>query len=92
MLHACIGGEGVKKGQKTACALLECPLIIHAYYTCLLIFFSQIDITWFPFDDQECNMKFGSWTYQTHQLDIKLIYPEAELSEYRTNGVRQYYY
>ena len=36
-------------------------------------------------------MKFGSWTYQTHQLDIKLIYPEAELSEYRTNGVRQYY-
>ena len=25
MLHACIGGEGVKEGQKTACALLECP-------------------------------------------------------------------
>ena len=25
VLYACIGGEGVKKGQKTACALLECP-------------------------------------------------------------------
>ena len=23
----------------------------------------QIDITWFPFDDQNCEMKFGSWTY-----------------------------
>ena len=23
----------------------------------------KIDITWFPFDDQDCNMKFGSWTY-----------------------------
>ena len=23
----------------------------------------KIDITWFPFDDQECDMKFGSWTY-----------------------------
>ena len=23
----------------------------------------QIDITWFPFDDQNCDMKFGSWTY-----------------------------
>lgn len=23
----------------------------------------QIDITWFPFDDQDCEMKFGSWTY-----------------------------
>ena len=22
-----------------------------------------IDITWFPFDDQSCEMKFGSWTY-----------------------------
>ena len=22
-----------------------------------------IDITWFPFDDQNCDMKFGSWTY-----------------------------
>ena len=23
----------------------------------------KIDITWFPFDDQDCEMKFGSWTY-----------------------------
>ena len=23
----------------------------------------KIDITWFPFDDQKCDLKFGSWTY-----------------------------
>ena len=23
----------------------------------------KIDITWFPFDEQSCAMKFGSWTY-----------------------------
>ena len=23
----------------------------------------KIDITWFPFDDQSCDLKFGSWTY-----------------------------
>ena len=23
----------------------------------------KIDITWFPFDEQTCDMKFGSWTY-----------------------------
>ena len=23
----------------------------------------KIDITWFPFDDQLCDLKFGSWTY-----------------------------
>uniref|UniRef100_A0A1A9V1B9 Neurotransmitter-gated ion-channel ligand-binding domain-containing protein n=1 Tax=Glossina austeni TaxID=7395 RepID=A0A1A9V1B9_GLOAU len=27
----------------------------------------KIDITWFPFDDQHCEMKFGSWTYDGNQ-------------------------
>jgi len=30
----------------------------------------QIDITNFPFDIQECNLKFGSWTYDGFKLDI----------------------
>ena len=29
-----------------------------------------IDITNFPFDIQNCSMKFGSWTYDGHKLDI----------------------
>lgn len=28
----------------------------------------KIDITWFPFDDQKCEMKFGSWTYDGFQV------------------------
>lgn len=28
----------------------------------------KIDITWFPFDDQRCEMKFGSWTYDGLQV------------------------
>lgn len=28
----------------------------------------KIDITWFPFDDQKCDMKFGSWTYDGFQV------------------------
>lgn len=28
----------------------------------------KIDITWFPFDDQKCEMKFGSWTYDGLQV------------------------
>ena len=37
----------------------------------------KIDITWFPFDDQDCEMKFGSWTYdggkvrQRHAVRIR---------------------
>ena len=30
----------------------------------------QIDITYFPFDDQKCHMKFGSWTYDGFQVTI----------------------
>ena len=33
--------------------------------------FYQIDITWFPFDDQNCTMKFGSWTYKLDSLNIQ---------------------
>jgi len=29
----------------------------------------KIDITWFPFDDQKCDMKFGSWTYDGFQVN-----------------------
>lgn len=31
----------------------------------------KIDITWFPFDDQHCEMKFGSWTYDGNQVRQK---------------------
>uniref|UniRef100_A0A182MZV9 Neurotransmitter-gated ion-channel ligand-binding domain-containing protein n=1 Tax=Anopheles dirus TaxID=7168 RepID=A0A182MZV9_9DIPT len=32
----------------------------------------KIDITWFPFDDQRCEMKFGSWTYDGFQVGCLL--------------------
>jgi len=32
----------------------------------------KIDITWFPFDDQLCEMKFGSWTYDSRGIDLQL--------------------
>ncbi|XP_071749437.1 neuronal acetylcholine receptor subunit alpha-7 isoform X2 [Lepeophtheirus salmonis] len=32
----------------------------------------KIDITWFPFDDQKCELKFGSWTYSGWKLDLTL--------------------
>ncbi|KFD56985.1 hypothetical protein M513_02242 [Trichuris suis] len=30
----------------------------------------KIDITWFPFDDQKCTLKFGSWTYSGYQINL----------------------
>uniref|UniRef100_A0A183CBU1 Nicotinic acetylcholine receptor alpha subunit n=1 Tax=Globodera pallida TaxID=36090 RepID=A0A183CBU1_GLOPA len=31
----------------------------------------QIDVEWFPFDAQTCEMKFGSWTYGGMEVDLK---------------------
>ncbi|XP_033334149.1 nicotinic acetylcholine receptor alpha6 isoform X1 [Megalopta genalis] len=47
----------------------------------------KIDITWFPFDDQHCDMKFGSWTYDGNQLDLVLNSDEGgDLSDFIMNG------
>ena len=30
----------------------------------------KVDVTYFPFDDQECFMKFGSWSFDISKLDL----------------------
>jgi len=37
----------------------------------------EINVEWFPFDEQNCDMKFGSWTYDAKQVDLKHINQEA---------------
>ena len=34
----------------------------------------KIDITWFPFDDQKCDLKFGSWTYNGWKVWCSYLY------------------
>nr|AJV88491.1 nicotinic acetylcholine receptor subunit alpha 6 isoform 3a8b [Bovicola ovis] len=49
----------------------------------------KMDITWFPFDDQHCDMKFGSWTYDGNQLDLVLKAEDggaSDLSDFISNG------
>ncbi|XP_023345770.1 acetylcholine receptor subunit beta-like 2 [Eurytemora carolleeae] len=36
----------------------------------------QINVEWFPFDEQSCDMKFGSWTYDGNQVDLKHMHQE----------------
>ncbi|VEL33078.1 unnamed protein product, partial [Protopolystoma xenopodis] len=33
----------------------------------------QIDVEFFPYDEQVCSMKFGSWTYDGGKVDLKHI-------------------
>lgn len=44
----------------------------------------HIDVRWFPFDVQRCDLKFGSWTYGGWSLDLQMI--EADITGYIANG------
>ncbi|XP_066557743.1 neuronal acetylcholine receptor subunit alpha-5 [Amia ocellicauda] len=45
-----------------------------------------IDVTFFPFDLQNCSMKFGSWTYDGTQVDIILEDFHVDKRDYFDNG------
>ncbi|KAF7491692.1 Acetylcholine receptor subunit beta-like 2 [Sarcoptes scabiei] len=36
----------------------------------------KIDVQYFPFDEQSCLMKFASWTYDGHEVDIRHVKQE----------------
>ncbi|XP_026990746.1 neuronal acetylcholine receptor subunit alpha-7 [Tachysurus fulvidraco] len=43
-----------------------------------------IDVRWFPFDVQKCDLKFGSWTHNGWLLDLQMR--EVDISAYIPNG------
>ncbi|CAG9535121.1 unnamed protein product [Cercopithifilaria johnstoni] len=44
----------------------------------------QIDVRWFPFDEQQCYFKFGSWTYSDDLLNLEFLDGKAHY-ELETN-------
>lgn len=46
----------------------------------------EINIQNFPFDEQKCWLKFGSWTYDDSKINLTVMYDEAQLDTYIPNG------
>lgn len=46
----------------------------------------KMDITYFPFDDQICLLKLGSWAYDGFQVDVMNRTTDIDLSNYVDNG------
>ncbi|EYC40298.1 hypothetical protein Y032_0620g740 [Ancylostoma ceylanicum] len=46
----------------------------------------RIAVAWFPFDLQECFMKFGSWTFDGTKLNLEVDQNGFDLSSYTPNG------
>ncbi|XP_037953579.1 acetylcholine receptor subunit alpha-like 2 [Teleopsis dalmanni] len=53
----------------------------------------EIDVRYFPFDQQTCFMKFGSWTYDGDQIDLKHINQKNDKDNKVEVGIdlREYY-
>ena len=46
----------------------------------------KIDVRYFPFDQQECIMKFGSWTYDGDLIDLIPMACKVDLEDYWESG------
>ncbi|XP_048087769.1 neuronal acetylcholine receptor subunit alpha-9-II [Alosa alosa] len=44
-----------------------------------------VDVAYFPFDHQQCNLTFGSWTYNGNQVDIIMGMNSGDLSDFVEN-------
>uniref|UniRef100_A0A8D1W7V0 Neuronal acetylcholine receptor subunit beta-3 n=2 Tax=Sus scrofa TaxID=9823 RepID=A0A8D1W7V0_PIG len=45
-----------------------------------------MDVTFFPFDRQNCSMKFGSWTYDGTMVDLVLVDENVDRKDFFDNG------
>ena len=46
----------------------------------------EINVEFFPFDEQSCTMKFASWTYDGDQVNLMNSANMTDLSNYVANG------
>ncbi|CAF2385094.1 unnamed protein product [Rotaria sp. Silwood2] len=78
--------EDYTQGYMQALAMIDSngtvfwPPIVKFRSTC------KIDITWFPFDDQLCFLKFGSWTYDSTQIILTNRSESVDTANYVDNG------
>lgn len=45
----------------------------------------KVDVSYFPFDGQQCRLTFGSWTYNGNQIDILNAMDTGDLTDFVEN-------
>uniref|UniRef100_A0A803YCT2 Cholinergic receptor nicotinic alpha 10 subunit n=1 Tax=Meleagris gallopavo TaxID=9103 RepID=A0A803YCT2_MELGA len=45
----------------------------------------KVDVSYFPFDGQQCHLTFGSWTYNGNQIDLRNRLDTGDLTDFVEN-------
>ncbi|OXB51182.1 hypothetical protein ASZ78_012556, partial [Callipepla squamata] len=45
----------------------------------------KVDVSYFPFDGQQCHLTFGSWTYNGNQIDLHNRLDTGDLTDFVEN-------
>ncbi|XP_068787361.1 neuronal acetylcholine receptor subunit alpha-10 isoform X2 [Struthio camelus] len=45
----------------------------------------KVDVSFFPFDEQQCHLTFGSWTYNGNQIDLHNRLDTGDLTDFVEN-------
>ncbi|KAF2894306.1 hypothetical protein ILUMI_11868 [Ignelater luminosus] len=85
MLYNSATGSSVNHLGGTHCVVKENGEIIWVPPT-LLVALCDFNLRYWPFDTQTCSLKFGSWTYDGSEIDIKNFDPSTDLSMIVQNG------
>ena len=56
----------------------QVPVVVHSV--------CKLDVSRFPFDTQVCNLTFGSWAYDGHELNLSEATKAVDLGSYITHG------
>ena len=73
MSYSCFSADDFTTGYMPSNAMVSNQGEIFWSPPARLLSSCKVDITYFPFDDQTCDLKFGSWTYEQAQVKQMMI-------------------
>ncbi|KAJ7390922.1 hypothetical protein OS493_020942 [Desmophyllum pertusum] len=75
-------GDGFGSGMTRTKAVITHEGLVSLNVPTIIESSCQIHVESYPFDQQNCELKFGSWTYDESGIALSLESPSADLSEY----------
>lgn len=75
-------GEGFGGGMTRTKAVITHEGLVSLNVPTIMESSCKIHVDNYPFDQQNCELKFGSWTYDGFRIALVLESPSADLSEY----------